>query len=64
MMTSFAELSRDLDLAMADHCRTFGLGPGPVDHARNIIKIMLWDHRRDIARALKIAAVQEDSSTS
>lgn len=55
-MSDPAELYRALALALAEHQAPHGDDHNSARHTRNVIKILLWDHRYAIAEALKITA--------
>lgn len=55
-MSDPAELYRALALALAQHRSSHGAGHNTSRHTRNVIKILLWDHRYAIAEALKVSA--------
>lgn len=55
-MASLKELARDLELAIAEHRKTFGQGRLVIRQRRETLRILLWDHRLEIMRALQIAA--------
>ena len=52
-------LARDLEQAIAEHRQTFGQGPSIIRQRRETLKILLWDHRLEIMRALLIAAEKD-----
>lgn len=63
MTINLKKLAEDFERAMLDHRASFGVGPMPTLKKRTALQILMWDHRKDIMRALKIAAQHEKSSS-
>ena len=58
MAYSISEISAALEAALVEHQKPHGGGTNS-KQTRDIVKILLWDNRREISAALKIAASLE-----